>query len=358
MNDLNETLIRACKDGNLSEIKVLVDEGADVNYQNSDGYTPLMKVCEHCQSEVFHYITQFPLDINAQNSQGETALMLASSSSGCEYIVQDFILKYQYEIRIKLQDYYGRTAYDRAKADGRDEIVAFYEKHFDLGDGSKSELDYYKSNDTASYYHNEGSHFVNSSDKRPKQQITSQPAKTLSCQEKNAALLEYIRDKDLETIEAYLAHNQSCIDVPVDSLGHTLLMVAAQLPHNEEAVLRLIQNGANVNLQNHEGATALLLAIEEKRFNAMIALLKNRADPNLCDQDGFSPLMMAITTAHSKLLMKIVPFLLSYRADLHHKMKTGKSVLDIAKRRGETELITYLEDLSSGRKEMPALTKK
>lgn len=51
-------------------------------------------------------------------------------------------------------------------------------------------------------------------------------------------------------------------------------------------VSRLCENGLNVNHQNNQGETALMLACEEERDTLVKIFLSNRADITLKDNDG------------------------------------------------------------------------
>ena len=73
-------------------LKLLINEGADVNIVNSEGRTPLMNACEKENSPFVEILLQSGADVNARNSTRDTALMTACRTqyTGCTKI----LLKY------------------------------------------------------------------------------------------------------------------------------------------------------------------------------------------------------------------------------------------------------------------------
>lgn len=50
--DLDEKLIQACEDGNLEKVKFLIDEGADINARDNQGYSALFFASEIRNNEI------------------------------------------------------------------------------------------------------------------------------------------------------------------------------------------------------------------------------------------------------------------------------------------------------------------
>eukprot|EP00050_Salpingoeca_kvevrii_P005977 m.286733 g.286733 ORF g.286733 m.286733 type:complete len:1330 (+) comp11636_c0_seq1:36-4025(+) len=70
-----------------------------------------------------------------------------------------------------------------------------------------------------------------------------------------------------------------------DAAGRTCLHVAA-LNSNLNGVKKLIAAGININLQDGQGATALLLSAEHKKHDIMRCLLRHGADPSVPNASG------------------------------------------------------------------------
>jgi len=119
--------------------------------------------------------------------------------------------------------------------------------------------------------------------------------------------------------------------------GNTPLMVAIQKYSNLEIVELLITNGADVNLTNSHGDTALHLAllheniikkrfIYDNQFNTFKLLIDKGADVNIQNKDGNTPLHLALNDFEKNL--EIVKLLIDKGANVNIKGK--KSPLHLA----------------------------
>ena len=106
---------------------------------------------------------------------------------------------------------------------------------------------------------------------------------------------------------------------------HTPLIVALTNGHND-AFTFLIDKGADVNLQDHVGYTALHHAVESKNFDAVSCLVHNGADINLFTSSKHTPLMLACQSHN----MDAINFLLNKGADVNLQDRDGKSALHFA----------------------------
>jgi ankyrin repeat protein len=79
--------------------------------------------------------------------------------------------------------------------------------------------------------------------------------------------------------------------------GNTALMFAAWHGHTDCAEL-LIKSGAYVNLRYKEGSTALMFAAWDGCTDCVELLIKSGADVNLQDDDGLTALMIATKRGH------------------------------------------------------------
>ena len=108
--ELNAQLIRAAQDGNLDLIKQAIENGADVNATDEEGYTPLHRTIFGCYineakpsdlitdkerkqtrlnlREAVLYLLSKGADINAKNSKAGGTPLAYSLSADCEIISQ------------------------------------------------------------------------------------------------------------------------------------------------------------------------------------------------------------------------------------------------------------------------------
>ena len=72
-----EVFFKSVTVGDFTEVKKLIEAGADVNAQNNEGWTVLMLASYFGHPEVAKLLVESGADVNAQNNEGVTALILA-----------------------------------------------------------------------------------------------------------------------------------------------------------------------------------------------------------------------------------------------------------------------------------------
>lgn len=116
------------------------------------------------------------------------------------------------------------------------------------------------------------------------------------------------------------------------------LMVAAR-QGNLYMVNQLLEAGAQVDLENKYGYTALWYACLSNEIKIVNLLINNNAELNHKSQSGTTPLIYAASVANLDIVMALV----SAGADLHAQSHAGHSALDMA---GSVEIINILKPLS------------
>ena len=76
-NDMGFSLKIASQQGNFEVVKLLIDEGADVNFQNAKGWSSLMIASKEGHLEVVKLLLENSAKVNLQNDKGWSALMTA-----------------------------------------------------------------------------------------------------------------------------------------------------------------------------------------------------------------------------------------------------------------------------------------
>jgi hypothetical protein len=95
---LNLELLRAATDGNVDNARSLLSKGADINTQNSAGWTPLHTAIWNNRLRIFELLIEEKADINKTNTKNETPLYFAAEK-GNKTIV-DILVKNGAEINI------------------------------------------------------------------------------------------------------------------------------------------------------------------------------------------------------------------------------------------------------------------
>jgi ankyrin repeat protein len=77
----------------------------------------------------------------------------------------------------------------------------------------------------------------------------------------------------------------------------------------------LLKLGADPDLQDSSGRTALFWAVHHQNYDWKAALLEGDADPNIAEEDGETPLMIAAERATARNGLEIVRMLVEHGAD-------------------------------------------
>ena len=121
---------------------------------------------------------------------------------------------------------------------------------------------------------------------------------------------DYEKEFLLETFDGHVENILSLIKTGVDinvqnDNGMTALMMAAQ---NGQIGLveELLKAGANKNLQAHNGDTALICATKEGKKKSVRKLLEFGANVNIQDQDGQTAIMHAVMMSNEDCLQLLI----------------------------------------------------
>ncbi len=129
-----------------------------------------------------------------------------------------------------------------------------------------------------------------------------------------------------------------------------IIVVAAAHGH-PDVVEILLQHGADPDLRDRDGRTALSWAASEGRLACVRKLLDYDADPNIGDEDNVTPLMLAARSGYPR----IVEALVSHGADVNAvdgvsdeerfrpvEQRRGNTALILAARGGHEAIVRYL----------------
>lgn len=157
----------------------------------------------------------------------------------------------------------------------------------------------------------------------------------------STALLNAVREGDPEGVKALLAGGANVNAQDAD--GWTPLMLATVKGHVEVARV-LLGEGADIHTKNSRGWTALRFAVSMDDTEAVRLLLEKGADVNDKDEDGNTALMQA---AGEKSIESLI-LLLVHGADTNIKNHAGETALTIAARHGYPEIVQWLNEAGAG----------
>jgi excisionase family DNA binding protein len=162
-----------------------------------------------------------------------------------------------------------------------------------------------------------------------------------------AALLTAVRSGDHDEVKALLAAGA---DPNVsDDEGWTALMLVTVKGHLDVA-RELLTAGADVHAKNHKGWTALRFAVSMDDAEALRLLLETGADVNEPDAEGDTALMQAAREKSTESLR----LLLANGADVNLRNRSGETALKIATSHGYHDIVRVLKEAGAGGADGPA----
>ncbi len=102
----------------------------------------------------------------------------------------------------------------------------------------------------------------------------------------------------------------------------------------------LLDMGADANLKDEKGTPLISTAAANGQADLVAALIGKKADVEARNSSGFTPLMHAVKNGRTETAR----VLLLWHADPNAKSPMGQTVLDIAKTRGDAEMVSLLND--------------
>ena len=123
MSDKEEELLVACVDGDDVEARRLIEEGADVNWRDAYGWTPLIWAASKGLVDVVRLLLDKGADINHKNNYGRTALHQAAISGEDEVV--RFLIERGADLHVKNDD--GQTPLFIAKQNNHSSTAAIIE---------------------------------------------------------------------------------------------------------------------------------------------------------------------------------------------------------------------------------------
>ena len=88
---LTFVLRKHCRTENINAISYLLEQGANVNVLDGDGFTPLMLAVDSCSKSTVELILSYNPNLDAVDSSGETALMMAYGLA--KYDIADLLIE-------------------------------------------------------------------------------------------------------------------------------------------------------------------------------------------------------------------------------------------------------------------------
>jgi ankyrin repeat protein len=274
-------------------VRLLLERGADAEAQNNRGTTPLHLAASNVSRKIVQILIKKVTNINKRNDQGQTALHKASRRGDTDVI--SIILNHGADV--DAQDNGGSTPLHLAISDAQlldaEPAIGVLLEH-----GANVNL-----------RNHEGQTALHKASSR--------------------------RD-DIDTMHIILKHG---LDVnALDNNGLTPL----DLANSERTVGLLLEHGANINLRNGQGQTALHKVSLLGNPNIIHLILNHGADVDAQDDGGSTPLHLVISDASPWDAEQAIGVLLERGANINMRNHEGQTALHKASSRRDDIVIMYL----------------
>ena len=286
-------LIIACQRGNADAINVFLNAGADPSIADAGGNMCLhFAVKATCSTETLQAIIDHGADVNVANKDNVTALMIACQTGNAS------------AINVLLNA-------------GADPNISGFEAftclHYAvLGGCSKDALQTVINNGAD----------VNATDKK------NRSALNLACDIGNVDVIDVLLKAGADTNICEAFNGNTCL--------HDAVIASC----SQETLKAIIDHGADMNAANKNGATALIIACQERIISAINVLLQAGGDPNIADSvNSATPLHYAIDGGCSK---EVFQKIIDHGADVDAVDSDGRTALMIASLKGNVDAITIL----------------
>jgi len=270
---MDSDLLELAFDGELEEIKPLLEKGSDLMAKDGRGHCALSEAAVQGHLETVRYILDWraPIgcDPNAQGSDGRTALHRAAFQGHSEVV--QLLLERGADPRLK--DRQGETPFDMASNDeSRQPLTSWNVETTDkLKEERQKALDI------------EDEKNVRNEEERL----------ALVKRKKTDKLIEYAEAGDKEMLELELNDIEDQRQIPTsrDDRGNNVLHVAAQHGRLEIAVALIQDFGIDVNCREAKGWTPIAIAAfkgHKKLCQALMELKASPEIPNAYRKDAFA----------------------------------------------------------------------
>ena len=268
-------LTYASQTGNTAIVSTLLDYGANVNFESSDGTIALDNAAQGGHVEIAKMLIKAGSYIDHQSHFGVSPLMVASFFNKKDVV--ELLLRHK--ANLDTRDNNGESALMAVSSYNLSSVVELL-----LKAGANPNLRHSKGftalGKAAIHGHIDSAQLL----------IQYKADLNIASNEGFTPLMA-ASQSGYNNIVNLLVNAGAKLDLQAD-MGHTALMIAYY--NNQPAVVTtLIEAKANVNIQDHKGSTLLTDAIVKQDRQTVKQLLQAKANPNFLFSNGSSPLQLA-----------------------------------------------------------------
>ena len=326
-------LMRACiNGGRLDNIKMLIQNGADIQASSSNGSTVLHFASQLSNQEVVEFLLKLnEISVNATDNSNQTPLMYACIKVGR---LDNIKMLIQNGADIQARDCNGLTVLHIASVSSNQEVVEFLLK-----------LNEISVNATANYNHTPLMYACRDGVRLDNIKMLIQNGADIQASSSNGSTVLHLASQlsNQEVVEFLLKLNEISVNA-TDNHNHTPLMRACYDGGRLDNIKMLIRNGADIQASSSNGSTVLHLASALSNQEVVEFLLKlNEISVNATDNSNQTPLMRACIKGGR---LDNIKMLIQNGADIQARDCNGLTVLHLASRNSNQEVVEFLLNLN------------
>jgi ankyrin repeat protein/response regulator RpfG family c-di-GMP phosphodiesterase len=305
-NDKGETPFSAAvSGGNVEAVKLMMKANVDLNHQDNEGMTPVMRAIEKSQQQVTDLLLSTAnTDLDAEMSDLEQFSDVIEKVQGAAKVQSEEKKNFWVKSKTDLNkiDQKGNSALILAAANGLSDVVthlleAGADVHLKNADGMAA-LD-----------------VANLKQNHEMIKLISKHISTLQDTETPIQSHEYSKSRPAKADRAAAAKS---VDIKArNKKGQTLLMQLGA-KGNTETLFKVLNMGAEVNAKDFNGTNALMFAVRNRHLETAKLLLERGANIKAMDGQARTPIYYAIESGSVELLR----FCLENGCDIEFKARS------------------------------------
>eukprot|EP00756_Hemistasia_phaeocysticola_P060802 Hpha_TRINITY_DN4336_c0_g1::TRINITY_DN4336_c0_g1_i1::g.49991::m.49991/K21440/ANKRD50; ankyrin repeat domain-containing protein 50 len=294
--------ITAAGEGKTYMLRLLIDRGADVNKADNDGRTPCIAATARDKRAALKLLIERGADVNRADNKGRTPCITAVAGSRESRSTDTLRLLIENGADVNAADKEGHTPCYLAAMSGHAAALRFLMDHGANIDKACAQA------------LKEG--------KKKLLRVLTEHGCAWAVRQGRADLLSWllIRRRPKRT--------------------HSTLCIAAVAEGTADVLRVLIDNGANINKAGKGGCTPCIIAAAEGKADILRLLIDHGANVNKADKDGRTP-CIAATTRGKVIALKL---LIEQGADVNRADRRGRTPCTEAIMRGRKDILRLLLD--------------
>lgn len=301
---MDDALIKAIRLGDLHQVRFLLPSGANANFVDKNGITPLMAAAFENEVAALELLVDAGAEVNFVTTGLRQFALSKSHAPLSERALIEAASR-------------GDTALNVAVRKGNLPAAEFLLDH-EAKVGLANRL--------------------------------GEPPLLIAATEGNADLVKLLlsRDADENSLEQDSRANRMAL--VKQAVGRNSVLIAATQKGHLDVVQLLVEAGADINYRGFMGKTALHVAVERNRRNLVSYLSQQAADPNIASLAGITPLMEAAKMGNRYIVTSLLqaeanPNIIE-QPDLGYASEssesTGMTALMFAARSGHDDVVSQL----------------